>query len=671
MTIKIPSDSKIFSQTNKSDFDGNVWASRNLNFREKGYMKLSSRAVSIYSQETDVSSQFRLPIDFFGSNDQYTTVTANKPMNFNISEAAFTSVDNTVYGTAPTTSLNSRGVLWNGNFYITTDTAIWYSSGNNTWTQMGAIVLQSGNVHAVEVFKTLGYLAIADGSSVYLYDMSFTLKLTVSIPSNYKITHLKYSNGRLAIIGRSSDEGIMFLTDGTSTVYDSAIPLGSDMAVGIVSYRNSWAVLNRRGQLLFFNGGSFEEISRMPYYPKNYLFGDYGTLYAIGNSMYVEGDQIFINVPTFLNVFGEDNQQYMDNYPGGIWCYDPTVGLYHRYAPSQSPIQQLSVTSSGVNTTTNTLTSLQSIVTDTGNPIKYTSDKTTPIGGLTPGQVYYIINLDDISFRLALTYADAIAGNAVDLTSTGAATNQFLSLNLVDYGVSYTSGIQGGVTMPSTHTLTHDHLVFGTQQYDIDSPNVYGHLDLTVSGFKNIGYFITPKLYSQNVTDKYQKVYVKYRPISSDDSLTLKVKQKEVLGLPVSSTFGLQLCTWTSSSAFITTKDFSAVLDAYNLSIPMECDIIGGAGAGQLSQVSSVTFLAGVYTIVLADTIEGASAGRNCDALIDNWTAIPATNGDGTYSEYSVQSSSTWHKYKLILSGYEIAIEEMQFINATQLPSKN
>lgn len=53
----------------------------------------------------------------------------------------------------------------------------------------------------------------------------------------------------------------------------------------------------------------------------------------------------------------------------------------------------------------------------TGQPVRYNNNSGTNIGGLTGGEVYYIIKIDDDSFKLASTEEYALAGTDIDLTS--------------------------------------------------------------------------------------------------------------------------------------------------------------------------------------------------------------------------------------------------------------
>ena len=61
----------------------------------------------------------------------------------------------------------------------------------------------------------------------------------------------------------------------------------------------------------------------------------------------------------------------------------------------------------------------------TGSEIYYKSFANATIGGITEGTTYYVIRHDDDYFKLATTYANALAGTAIDLTTSGITSGHF------------------------------------------------------------------------------------------------------------------------------------------------------------------------------------------------------------------------------------------------------
>jgi hypothetical protein len=63
----------------------------------------------------------------------------------------------------------------------------------------------------------------------------------------------------------------------------------------------------------------------------------------------------------------------------------------------------------------------------TGTRIQVSSTGTLP-GGLSPSTNYYFIRISDTTFKLATSYANAIAGTAIDITSAGSGTHTLTRL---------------------------------------------------------------------------------------------------------------------------------------------------------------------------------------------------------------------------------------------------
>lgn len=403
------------------------------------------------------------------------------------------------------------------------------------------------------------------------------------------------------------------------------------------------------------------------------MWGDSRNLEALGDCIQSEGDIIYFNLNNQVNKYGKKGERVIPSSPAGILCFDPKVGLYHRYAPSISPANLITVTDANVNTTTNILTKTAGTIYDTGNPVKYVHDPTDKIGGLQTGEIYYVIKLSSSTFKLATTRENALNGIAIDITSDGASNNYFLFLNVLDYGASHierTGGI--GLVDAPDHAL--DSMVFGGELLDYASSTNYEHFNFLVTGFKNIGYFVTPKIMSSQVQDKFQKLYVKNRPLKTGERIIVKSKSIDILGLPVTTPQDSVSCTWSSDNALYTSADLSEVEDFINnKNGECELEIISGAGAGQMSQIESINVQNGVYAITLKDTIEGAASTRVCDIIVENYkllTTITNANNDTGFTEIPLDTSAKWMKFKFILEGSDVAIEEIQLVNDTHKPSK-
>ncbi len=675
MSIKIPQNNQ-YSQTNLSDLAGNIWYTRNMNFDEKGYLKLSNRSVSVFSDQSidpnyDTDFGSATSIGRYGSS--FFINTTEQPFKSELGQVTFTTTQDADLGVPSNVSVNSRAVWWQNRWYVTTQTKLYYKTvSGGAWTDTG-VVLTTGIPHPLVVFRNKDSLCVGNGNTVILINTAHSTTVTLTIPSDYEVLNVAFSNNKIGIITRLSvtadgqnQESYFFVWDGASATTSSGISVGSNTLVGIVSYKNSFAVLAKTGEFLFFNGGGFDTLGILPFFPKK---RNWDSTNALGDIMINDGDQILFNVTGLLTETNVKQEKYQQNYPGGIWCYDESVGLYHRYSPSISPLAQISVLDSGVDIATGLFTINSGTIPDTGNPIKYVFNTNLEIAGLKAGVVYYIIKVSSSSFKLATTKQNAMDGNFITITGIGDSANYFLALTLIDYGQTYFLQ-SNGITTTQQSTLVYERLIYGARLRDLTG-DTKNSLQITVAEFDNIGYAVTPRLVSQNIEDNAEKLYIKYSPLKTNDSITVKIKYEDILGIPVSSTQNPGTTTWVDANTLTTTADMSDVYDyLQDSSKECEIEIISGAGGGQLAKISSISYLSGTYTINLASDIEGASSGRTCNFIIDNFTELGTITSEDLngYKEFSISKASKWFKVKPVVKGTDVTIEEIEFINNTQIP---
>lgn len=676
MSIKVPLQGK-FSQPNTSDLFGNLWYTKNMNFDEAGYAKLSSRVVSMISEKND--SNFNLPISYGRSGNEFHIVTADSPYDLSVAENDFSITEDT-NSNNPALAFDSWGRWFQNRWHATTATKIWYTTGG-AWTDTG-VSLTSGKVHALEEFKNKNSLAVSNGDSVKLLDTSYATTVTLSgLPTGMEIVGLSYSNGKMGIITMMSDsaagqnqEAFFCVWDGSSASAGIGVPVGSDTILAITAYKSSWVILTRTGELLYWNGGGFETLSSLPFSFKNTTWGDSQNRITHGDTMIAQGDKIFINIGNDYDPFGRKGEYYLQSNPAGVWCYDPNVGLYHRYAPSISPAYQIAV--SAVNTGTDILTATGTIPA-TGSPVKCVNNISAPIGGVEIGKVYFIIKHSATTFSLAESRDLALAGAKVNLTSN--TTANFIAIDILDFGASKCDRV-GGIGIVEYRRETADHLVFGGEIRDYDSTSGSDHLNLTTTRFENRGCLVTAKAIAPGVTDNSQKVYIKYRPLDVADKFVLKYKESDILGLPTSTPqwVAAKTCNWTSDDEFTTTADLSEVEAYFNDGAEQcEVEIIAGAGAGQIAYISSISTDGTNYAVTLSEPIIGARTGYSCDVSIDNWKLLKTTEDASAvtyldtegYKEFPIDTNSKWILIKVEFQGSETCLEEIDLVKETQLAS--
>ncbi len=663
--IKIPQNSK-WSQPNNSDLFDNIYYTKSVNFDETGYLKLSSRAVSVISEQDD--SNFDIPVSY----GRYTTggfaiATFDNPYLLDVSNTSFSMTQDTDSGggSPPSLSVQTYGKWWRNRWHVTTDTKLYYKTiSNGDWTDTSISALTSGVSHPLEAFDSQSTLVVGNGNIVRQYDSSYatTNLAQLTLSTDYEVIGLSYNNNLLGIATRLSNtiegqnkEAMFFTWDGNASSANAGYGVGSDSVLAIVPYKSSFLILNRIGQLLYFNGGGFELLASFPVYFQDVIWGDFLNKLSFGDSIIVRGNLIYINIKNTVTT--EECGTNLENMIGGIWCYDPAVGLYHKYSPSISKANLITVLQAGVNTTTNLLTANAGTIVTTGNPVKILQSFITPISA---GTIYYMIKVSSTTFYLASTKDLAMALTPIDLTAVASGTNYLLALETKDYGQNRVSR-SGGAALMGSKTFSYDKIIFGGDYYDTGT--AFAHMNLSVFGFKNIGYFVTAKINSPYIEDNIVQLTIKYRPLVLDDKIKIKYKNKDFNNIP-----SFASCTVTSNTVLTTTTD---ITDAYAYSDELECEFIGGKGAGQMSKVSSITLNAGTYTITLLEEIEGITNGDIITVKLDNWTELQTITRTNTknWLEVPIAKTSKWTKFKVVLEGSDTTIEELQINNTKQLPA--
>lgn len=678
---RIPNDYKWKSQNN-SDLFGHISASKNVNLDEEGYIKLSSRMALIYSE--DSSAQFGRPLAIGRTDeDDFEIVTDDEPFSGTISPTSISFAEE-AGANNPSTTGDSDGVWWKNKWFVSENTDIKYKSGS-TWTDVAVSGLTSGKAHPLEVFRNKNSLAVGNGPEVKLFTesaASLTNTFTATLPEDYEVIGLAYSNNKLGIITKLSDttagqnqDAFFFVWDGGSgTSGLSGYPIGSDMAAGIIAYKGTFVVITRTGQLLVFNGGGFSELGSFPFYFKNVVWGDFTNRVGKGKNIVVEGDVIYMNLNLRMDQYGKRLESHLPYCPSGIWCYDPKVGLYHRYSPSMSPMSIISVLQAGVNTTTNILTVNTGTVPPTGSPVKYTDDQGNTIGGLTEREMYYIIKVTSSTFKLATSKTNAESGIAVDVTSQGGSQHSFMTLEIIDFGASLMSDA-AGIALTGATSLAYDHIISGHRLDDYDSASTsLSVLCVSVDEFENRGYIRTAKILAKNIEDGYQSLVVPFsKLVTVEDKIIVKVKTKDVAGLPITTEQGGLDCNWTSQNEFYTTADIACVKTAFDAGDEIDVEILYGAGAGTLSKMEDIDYDASTktYAVVLSEEIPGASSGRFCGVQFDNFKEIKTVDVNSSenekgYVECAIGQDSKWCIFKIELRGFQVRLEPLTLVSASK-----
>lgn len=661
-----------FRVPNISDKFGDVARTKNMNFDLQGYAQLSPRMVRLYSEVED--NDFALPLAIGRTaigEMQIETGDSNFGATINTNSISVAQDTGT---NEPTLTLDSDGCFFQGLWHASTATAVLSrpvtGGASQAWTSR-ITGLTSGVRHILRLNKSRVQLCVANGSVVKQYNTSYANTTDLTISTDYEISGMEYNSGYMGIITRLSNDGtrgqdqeaMFFHWNGASTEANNAVGIGSDAGIAVVPYKSSFIIITRDGELKYFNGSGFQTLAVFPFYFTKHIFGDaqdnnaLGSLFAI-----VDGDNILINIGNDLSIISRNKERYLKEQAAGVWCYDPSVGLYHKFSVSNSPVYMYEVTSGNVNTSTNVLTISSGTVPATGNIARLIN--TVGIGGLTQNEDYYLIKASSTTFKLAETRGKALLGIAIDITSV-AGDSYFLMLSHVDYGVSRFS-FPGAIRLigdVGNNYGIYSDIVAGARVNDVAGSDI-DMLSICVPWLENVGVYETAKYYSEVTESGSHHLRIRFKPLNDVSSIVVYGRTEDALNLPVSTCD--DGATWLGSNTLSTTHDLSDA-ETYFENGALLMEILSGAGAGNIVPVSNITCENGVCSLELESDVFGVTSGNVCDFMLMNYkqeyTITSSDNQDGYVDVALDAPASKFAQYMLVPIGYDITIEEVFYKN--------
>jgi len=666
MTFRIPTDGRRLAQTNESDVTGNIFATRNITLDEKGYIKLSHGTVNMYTKDGDadfdeIQSMFHGNRVYLLGDDLFSFSTLSID---NIT--AYVNNDTTSDTTPPSPGPEEDGAFFNGQEVVSDGTQLYRQGSANTWTTFASPTLNASYPTVIEPFVSQNSLLVGNANVVYRYNTSWAVAQTLTLPADFTVQSIAV-NGNYAYIGTrhtGNGEAVMFLWTGINATNDGAYGVGTFGISSVKAYGSSVVLINATGQLLRFNGAGFDPLAAFPVYYSGDDWADANNDYAnlSNRSMVVDGDTILITIDPEITGLGKG---YIPNMPGGVWCYDPEVGLYHKFSATNTVIlKDTSVDTADIDATTNIITVSGITVPQTGSLVFYGTSP-AQIGGLIMERWYYVIKLSDTTLKLAETYADAIAGTAIDITSATTA-NKFYFISQKDYGVVGTNNRSSILVLNNTEydANTVGRVIFSNNIEDATGTVKTG-LNVTCPLVPNRGYFITPKMFASANLDTFNSITLRFRPLKATDKIIVKYRDKDRLNFPVVPR-GLggatSKATWTSTTVFTTLSSGHATtpLDLSTVEVGDEVEILSGSGAGHIAHVSAISKSGYQYTVTLDEAAPFVTASDVMWFIINNWTKVETIDStfEGTQKTISIDTQSGWCQFKVELRGIEVAIED-------------
>lgn len=680
MSLFIPNkDSKRYSVNLSTDLFGNIARTRNLDFNRPGYLALAQKPYVMYTEVDDVD--FETPLALVSDDDTVYIITSENPFTLDPSTgAAF--VSEIISGTPPSLGFQSDGVFFNGELHASADTAI-HSYGGGTWAQ-DYTGLSSSYPHPLCVSEHQQYLAVGNGNTVRLINTSYTLVTTLTIPVEHVVTWIRWRANLLWVGTRNiqGGEGKVFLWNGSGTAAQAGYGVGAEWAFSgcVYDIENTIAVVSASGLLLKFTGSGFapirDDAGNIMAFPVYYSPFNWGSSAATSNllgkvasrGMEARGRRIYMNVDSTLEYTNGGTPSYLPNFPGGLWCFDPTVGLYHKAGLDHKT--HSTVTFSSLSSDTLTMSAAE--VYETGDPV-FISAVGSLTGDIKANKIYYAIKVSSTQIKLAFTPQQAIDG--VNITITGSVTFAVMRMNAYESVGAHQTDRTGGLCVVKG---------FGTSRFVAseviwagDTRSSTGSTIGAVMSFglgKNVGSFVTPKLQASAITDSFSEYLAKFGDLNIPTrKIIVKYRTKKRWGMPGRRDFGGGSITWVNSTSFtLNPKAF----DIYSAQEGDEIEFTRGAAAGYTAHIEDITVdSATQWTITIDEAMPDVTASDTSKILIDNWTkfAVISTADDAiaAYEGFKkgalgaetdeTQNASKWIELKFELRGYTDIEETMDF----------
>lgn len=658
MTYIIPNpESRKHSQTNRNDVSGTIVSSKNINLDEEAYIKLSPGSFAVMTTDDDADFD---TADAINIGDGKVFINSDEVFSGDISFNALSNLSSDT--NSPSPGPEDDNIFFNDTQVVSDGTTVRYLSASSTWTNITGLTIADSHPTCLAVFDGQNGLMIGHGNRVDLVDTSWALDQTLILPNEYKVSSMT-SNGSVAYIGTRHDasgEAKMFIWDGAGASASQSYGIETFEIAALRPANSSVIAFSSDGRLLRFNGGGFDELATLPVYITEEIYGDETNDYSkvTNRGMVVDGNQVFVFAPSVL----ETAQRYLVNMSGGIWCFDPNVGYYHRYSPSLSPSTDETITTGNVDIATNEFT--VATAPKTGTPVFYDGASGDLIAELREVTPYFAIKVDATTIKLAASEADALAGTAIDISTTGNNAQDFIYIETFDYGQQFLDNRASvAVIGNSMRNSNYAGRVICTAEARDEVLGQKTTLSTYNQNLPNRGYVVLPRLYSSDKDDKFQAINIKHGDLSTHDSIVVKYRTSTPHQYPIdvrndiSGNLGDVAGTWTSTTTFTTTHDISQA------QVGDEVELIAGAGSGFMAHIQSISVDAGTYTVTLDEAYIFATTNDKFMFVIDNWRKLGTITADSLNDSLRIDSVGQYLQIKIELRGIETKILDVMINN--------
>ena len=346
MAIVIPNTAtRQLTQYNKSDILGNLESSFNLDLTSnEGAIRVTRMKGALVGEQT-----IGLPVGFTSwenelyavASDVYvggttgantwTEETSSGNPSLDEETTDIKTFNNAVYVTE---SDRDASLTLGGTLNIHKFDGSWTVAATKASVPRGASLLEP---YADNLYITAGNTSVWSLSTADVLSDTGTATLDLGLDEGWVITMLKAGTDRLwiGLTNIETNRGLVYDWDGqTENSPSNVFTVPEGVLCGVIKDNRPY-IMTSLGRLMVFNGGSFQEVARLPL-DKNVLKNTNEMLndrWIHPNGMAVVEDNILININGTL---GTQSKSFY-KVPSGIWEYSVNTGLYHKYSFSVSP----------------------------------------------------------------------------------------------------------------------------------------------------------------------------------------------------------------------------------------------------------------------------------------------------------------------------------------------
>lgn len=345
---KIPNTQKKWVQSNKGDYDGNVWSTFCMDFDTSPGVAQPSKPLEQILGASKLGSDIVQALTIHDGN--YTVTTNSSVFTCSVNNDP---TDASNWSSVATLGVEDLGLESDSTsfaglqlFSLGTDIMSWTGSvkDDDWWTvTVSGTALTANKPHTLEVLRTGNdTLFVTDGNKVRYYN-SAAGHTTITLESFFTADVLIPALDKMWVGTYTEVENNAYVYEiqvGNDTATQSYPVDGLAVLTGFL-YKNTPFVITERGYIQVFNGAGFETIAQFPFaFESKVIEGvrpglvqDSSTSRAIHpKGAQVKGKHVYI----FVNMGDEYNGGSLINQRSysGVWVLDlETYALSHRYAP--------------------------------------------------------------------------------------------------------------------------------------------------------------------------------------------------------------------------------------------------------------------------------------------------------------------------------------------------